>query len=105
MGAEGTYTNDEWTALIVAFDGRCAYGLLFPEQAKCDGVTFKGKLTVGHIVPLARGGSNWISNIAPLCQQCNSSQCAKTLAEWLDYHDDDLPLDLIRSVATTNEGG
>lgn len=39
--------------------------------------------TVDHIVPLARGGSNFSSNLAPACRSCNSSKGTKLLAEWM----------------------
>ncbi len=38
--------------------------------------------TIDHIVPLARGGSNWPSNLQLLCQPCNDSKGAKTMEEW-----------------------
>jgi 5-methylcytosine-specific restriction protein A len=30
-----------------------------------------GKLSVDHVVPLAKGGTNDLSNIQPLCLRCN----------------------------------
>ena len=33
-----------------------------------------GKLTIGHMRPLAAGGSHWIHNIRPQCRSCNSRQ-------------------------------
>ena len=40
------------------------------------------RMTIGHILPLSRGGTNLIYNLAPQCWPCNKSQAAQTLAEW-----------------------
>lgn len=46
----------------------------------------ESKLTVGHIIPLSRGGSNGQWNIRPECQSCNSRKHSKLDQEcqWLD---------------------
>jgi 5-methylcytosine-specific restriction endonuclease McrA len=38
---------------------------------------------VDHIVPLARGGSNWPDNLQLLCPSCNTSKGAKTMEEFM----------------------
>ncbi len=58
--AEGSHTFEEWKELCEKFDNRCA---------KCKEVK---KLTKDHIKPLSAGGSDYISNIQPLCRNCNS---------------------------------
>jgi len=63
--AEGSFTAKE---LIDRFD------MLGNKCAHC-GAT--GKLTADHIVPLARGGTNYIDNIQPLCGSCNSRKGAR----------------------------
>lgn len=69
-GAEGTWTVDEWNELVDRYDGRCAYcGCSEP-------------LTVDHRVPLARGGSNFISNILPACSRCNKRKSFRVEEEF-----------------------
>jgi len=41
-----------------------------------------GSTTVEHLIPISRGGSHTIGNLAPLCGPCNSSKGSKTWMEW-----------------------
>lgn len=38
--------------------------------------------TVDHVVPLARGGTNYEGNLVPACRRCNSSKADRLLIEW-----------------------
>jgi 5-methylcytosine-specific restriction endonuclease McrA len=58
----GRYTEQEWLDLCAKYGNICLW---------CDRKTV---LTVDHIVPICRGGSNDISNIQPLCRRCNSEK-------------------------------
>jgi 5-methylcytosine-specific restriction endonuclease McrA len=40
---------------------------------------------VDHIVPLARGGTNWPDNLQLLCGPCNQSKGPKTMSEWIAW--------------------
>lgn len=68
----GSFTPQEWSALIVRQKGKCY---------DC-GTILNKQLTVGHGVPLSRGGSNHISNIIGQCQRCNSSQGTRIHADF-----------------------
>lgn len=37
---------------------------------------------IDHIVPVSRGGSNGIGNLAPACPTCNTSKFNRLLVEW-----------------------
>ncbi len=63
----GSHTKDEWESLCIKHDGRCAM---------CGEKT---KLTKDHIIPVANWGTNYIGNIQPLCQSCNSRKGRKFL--------------------------
>lgn len=65
--SEGTYTEAEWLELCARYDNRC---LCCKEQKP---------LTVDHVVPVTRGGRNDVSNLQPLCQECNSRKGQKTI--------------------------
>lgn len=64
-GASGRHTWAEWEALCTAYDHRCAY---------CGE---KKPLTRDHIIPIIRGGTNYITNIQPLCHTCNSRKSTR----------------------------
>jgi len=40
------------------------------------------RLEVDHMLPTSRGGSDEPDNLQALCQPCNGSKGAKTMAEW-----------------------
>lgn len=68
--AEGSFTAAEWEELKTHYAHRClCCGLREPEI----------KLTVDHVIPISRGGSNEISNIQPLCLTCNLSKSTKSI--------------------------
>jgi len=60
--AEGYFSASDWTAIQNRQGHRCAH---------CGK---RRKLTVDHILPLNRGGSNWPCNIQGLCLSCNCSK-------------------------------
>lgn len=41
------------------------------------------QLTLDHVVPVSRGGSDEIENLVACCQRCNSIKGARTPEEWL----------------------
>lgn len=64
----GSYTLEEWGALCAKYDNKCL----------CCG---RGDvlLTVDHVTPVTKGGSNDIANIQPLCKSCNSRKHNKVI--------------------------
>ena len=65
--AGGTYTAKDIRALYQTQDARCVY---------CD-ASLAEKYHADHIMPLSRGGSNYIENIQLLCPPCNLSKGAR----------------------------
>ena len=66
---QGTYTKQEWDDLLKRY----------PHCLKCRTSFDQCAPTDDHIVPIARGGTNIISNIQPLCRPCNSSNGAMAI--------------------------
>jgi len=64
LNAEGFYTTQEWINLKEQYDNRCL--CCGRHQSELDRV-----LEQDHIIPLSKAGTNWISNIQPLCHDCN----------------------------------
>jgi len=71
----GSFTAQEWESLCAQFNNHCV----------CCGRDDIA-LTADHVVPLALGGSSYITNIQPLCISCNSRKNDKTIdyrQQWL----------------------
>lgn len=69
-GAEGNYSFEEWGALVEKYNNCCA---------KCRISGNETRLEADHIVPISLGGSNYITNIQPLCRSCNASKHTKVI--------------------------
>lgn len=68
----GKYSNSEWETLKRKYNYMCL---------SCKQQEPKVKLTIDHVIPIAKGGNNSIENIQPLCKSCN---CKKHTQE-TDY--------------------
>jgi 5-methylcytosine-specific restriction endonuclease McrA len=62
------FTAQEWLDLCEKYDNKCL-------ACKRTDV----KLTVDHVIPISKLGSNSIDNIQPLCQPCNSRKSARII--------------------------
>lgn len=65
LGVAGTFTVTEWKALCDKYGKKCL----------CCGIQGDyHTLAADHVIALATGGTNYISNIQPLCKSCNSGK-------------------------------
>jgi 5-methylcytosine-specific restriction endonuclease McrA len=71
-GAEGKFTAEE-------------LGTLHRKYTGCPYCGSNDSPTIDHIIPLSRGGTNWISNIQLCCTTCNTSKGNKTHEEYIQY--------------------
>lgn len=63
---DGDFTRQEWQALCDRYNQQCAC---------CKA---HAPLTVDHVIPLIKGGTNDIGNLQPLCAVCNRRKGVKT---------------------------
>lgn len=71
QGADGSHSTDEWLSICKKCGWLCAAcGIAHTED---------NPLTMDHIVPLSKGGTDYIDNIQPLCRKCNSKKGTRTI--------------------------
>ena len=64
LQAEGSYTVQEWLALKEQYGNICL-------RCKKHESELDHSLQQDHVIPISKGGTNWITNIQPLCKPCN----------------------------------
>lgn len=65
--AAGVLTAAEWRQIQDQYGNRCL---------ACGS---DGPLTIDHVIPVSKGGSNTAANVQPLCGPCNSAKATKTI--------------------------
>lgn len=77
--AEGSFSLNDLSSILSRQRSLCVYC-----HRKISFLPRKGELKthVDHIMPLARGGSNWPSNLQMTCFQCNTRKGAKDPFKW-----------------------
>jgi 5-methylcytosine-specific restriction endonuclease McrA len=73
--AEGSHTGADIQYLLEAQNHCC----------KTCGCCVKDGFEVDHIVPVAKGGSNWPSNLQILCQTCNRRKGVKNAEDFARF--------------------
>lgn len=63
--AQGSHTKEEWQAILARYGNRCLC---------CEVSGVDVPLTRDHVVPLSKGGTDFASNLQPLCERCNSAK-------------------------------
>ena len=62
--------KEDWDFSLSFFDHKCAY---------CGN---GNNITLDHVVPISRGGTNRRSNIVPACSSCNSGKRDRNVFAW-----------------------
>jgi hypothetical protein len=75
----GSHTEREWLDLLEQWNWRCFY---CAEPVQRNAPDPQHEATKDHMVPISRGGVDYIANIVPACLHCNQLKGNKTVEEF-----------------------
>jgi hypothetical protein len=75
----GSHTEREWLDLLEQWNWRCFY---CAEPVQRNSPDPNHEATKDHMVPISRGGVDYIANIVPACRRCNELKGNKTIEEF-----------------------
>lgn len=65
----GSHTKAEWQELLERYNWKCAYC-----GTKLINKPGLNQATRDHVIPISKGGTDYIDNIVPACRSCNSKK-------------------------------
>jgi 5-methylcytosine-specific restriction endonuclease McrA len=71
LNVEGSYTRFEFEEKCRALGNRCVY-------CGRDNI----KLEPDHVVPVSKGGTNYIDNVVPSCRSCNAQKKDRSVEDF-----------------------
>jgi 5-methylcytosine-specific restriction endonuclease McrA len=75
----GHHTKKQWTELLSKYKKCPICNRLWVNIPQRPDKRYKYVWTKDHIIPITKGGTDDISNIQPLCYQCNSAKCNREI--------------------------
>lgn len=63
----GHCSPEQWFSRCEYYGFKCAY---------CERPLGQQEIEIEHIIPIAKGGTGWASNLAPACRSCNNTKKA-----------------------------
>lgn len=74
----------EWKVLCPSLSPK----LFSRDSYTCAYCGITDSLTIDHIIPISRGGTNAENNLTTVCGRCNKDKGGKMLSEWLGQPDE-----------------
>jgi hypothetical protein len=81
LGVLSTLTTEEWKSVVES----CSFLCHLCGEKVCLDLKSPQRLSLDHVLPMARGGTNTIDNVLPAHRRCNQSRLDMTISEFDEW--------------------